>query len=290
MNATQPYFYSFILLILLLTSCASETTEQASLDLRTPVRYRLKTTRDTLSYQMQLRFKTEEDTASYKRVDLTRIIFQYPLLDSQNHQALAKKINATIQAELCLNQAGDMAYKSINQRMEDFMQDFKENQAEFEKMGLQFSSKWLSEININVLLNNGYFISYQIDETNFTGGAHANVWKRFYNFSLKNTSKLTLDDIFLKNYEAPLSKIAENYFKKAVGLSTTTNIEETDFEFESGAFELSPHFALQEKALHFYYNPYDLGPFALGEVSFSIPYGEIRPLLHQNIVRLEESF
>jgi hypothetical protein len=287
MNTIQLYFSSFTFLILLLTSCASENTEQASLDISTQLQYRLKTNKDTLPYKTQLRFKTEEDTASYKRVDLTRIIFQYPLLDTQTNSVLTKKINASIQAELCLNQAGDMAYQSVNQRMDDFIQDFKENQAEFKKMDLKFASKWLSEININVLLNNGYFISYQIDETNFTGGAHANVWKRFYNFSVKNTTKLTLDDIFLENYEGPLSKIAENYFKKAVGLSTNTNIEETDFEFESGAFELSPHFALQKDALHFYYNPYDLGPFALGEVSFSIPYVEIRPLLHQNIVRLE---
>ena len=73
-----------------------------------------------------------------------------------------------------------------------------------------------------------------------------------------------------------LKRIVEKAFIKAWGG------EDWDFTPRSGDFKLSENFSLENDGLHFYYNQYEIGPYAMGAPDVTIAWKEITKLLKEN--------
>jgi hypothetical protein len=241
---------------------------------------------DTVHYTIQLAYELDGESKDYTQTDLTKIVFSFPKIDSFSKLGIKDSINAIIQNLLLRDVVGELRYQSVEARMLEFMDEYKENKQEMLEFQLP-SGNWMFEMDIDVLLNRPSLLSLRVNQLEFTGGAHANSWTNYLTIDLETGKVLSLESLFVADFEEELLTISEAAFKRTVNLALDTNLVETHYEFSSDEFMLPPHFSVGAEGLHFYYNPYDLGPFALGAISFDIPYREILSIIDTNVLMLE---
>jgi hypothetical protein len=241
---------------------------------------------DTVHYTIQLGYKLDGKAKDYTQNDITKIVFTFPQVDSFSQTNVKDSINTIVQNSLLQNVIGELSYENVEGRMVEFIAEYKEHKNEMLEFQLP-STNWVFEMDITILLNRPSLLSLRVNQLEFTGGAHANSWTNYLTIDLETGKVLQLKELFVENFEQQLLTISEAAFKRTVNLDLDTNLIETHYEFSSGEFMLPPHFSVGSEGLHFYYNPYDLGPFALGAISFEIPYREILSIIDTNVLLLE---
>lgn len=273
-------------------ACTNETTvelPEASLKktaIQDSLPYQIQEGGDTLHYSMHSTYKMENGGRDYTQADLTKILFTYPLVDSFSINPIKDSVNRIIRDLLLQDVMGDVFYENVEDRMSSFLDEYKEHKKEMLEFQLP-SSNWVFEMQMDVLLNRPSLISFRVHKLEFTGGAHANTWTSYVTVDLRTGEALDLQALFVDDFKEKLLEISENAFKRTVNLDLDTNLIETHYEFSAGEFMLPPNFSVGTQGLYFYYNPYDLGPFALGAISFEIPYKEILSIVDTNVLLLE---
>ena len=118
----------------------------------------------------------------------------------------------------------------------------------------------------------------------YTGGAHGNYGTSYIPVDLVNNKKLMLNDIINKAGQANLTKLLEKAFRKDY------NVKESDPLTEGGLFEnkIEPNsnFYVSSKGIGFCYNPYEIGPYAMGEIDIFIPFTELNAYLQPGFKKL----
>lgn len=241
---------------------------------------------DTLCYSIQLAYKLDGEAEDYTRNDLTKIVFSYPWVDSFSQTSIKDSVNAIVQNLLLQDVVGELQYDDLETRMLEFLEEYKEHRKEMLEFQLP-SGNWVFEMKIDVLLNRPSLLSLRVNQLEFTGGAHANSWANYLTIDLGTGQVLNLKELFVENFEPTLLAISEAAFKRSLDLDLDTNLVDTQYEFSTGTFMLPPNFSVGAEGLHFYYNPYDLGAFALGAISFEVPYQEILSIIDTNVLLLE---
>jgi hypothetical protein len=242
---------------------------------------------DTASYSTHHNFQLEDNSNDSKKEDVTKIVLHYPFIDSFLNTSVKDSINKMIQNILLQDIMGEVTYVDVKERMQEFITDYKVHKKEMRAFHLPVASSWFFELTIDILLNSPRLMSMRVYKLEFTGGAHANPWTTYINLDLKSGTQLTLDELFVGDYGAELLMVAEAQFKEATNLNQDSSLAETIFEFSSGDFMLPQNFSIGKQGISFYYNPYDLGPFALGVISFQIPYNSLMSILNKNLLKLE---
>lgn len=106
------------------------------------------------------------------------------------------------------------------------------------------------------------------------GAAHPISGSNYYNFDIKTGNQIFIEDILVPNFEKLLNRIAEKKFIETNGAD--------GWNFEKGMFELSRDFAITPGGLLFSFDPYEIGPYAMGAPEVFIPYKDIDNLLRPN--------
>lgn len=285
---------AILLSITMFVACTETTTIEATNEVENKENVLLEDTlprqivigADTVNYTIQLAYKLDEGVEDYAQNDITKIVFTFPKVDSFSQMNIKDSINRIVQNLLLQDVLGELRYENVEGRMSEFIEEYKEHKSEMLDFGLP-STNWVFEMKIDVLLNRPSLLSLRIHQLEFTGGAHANSLTNYLNIDLETGKVLNLEELFIEDFEQELLTISEAAFKQRVKLDLDTNLVETHYEFSSGEFMLPPNFSVGAEGLHFYYNPYDLGAFALGAISFKIPYREILPIIDTNVLLLE---
>ncbi|CAH0999447.1 hypothetical protein LEM8419_00747 [Neolewinella maritima] len=114
----------------------------------------------------------------------------------------------------------------------------------------------------------------------YSGGAHGMYYTVLLTVATDPVRHLRLTDVFKPGTEAALSKLLTAR-TKAPGVAYTT------FEDTIPATE---NFALLPDGMRFLYPPYEIGPYAAGEIAIELPYDELRPLLRTSMLPLIDRF
>lgn len=107
----------------------------------------------------------------------------------------------------------------------------------------------------------------------YTGGAHPNSA-----YSQKVVSEETHEIISWKSIVKDadrIHKLAEKQFRKASGLSPHESLKDL-YWFENGIFRCNENFRLTRKGMTFIFNAYEVAPYALGVIEFTIPMAELK--------------
>ncbi|HEX8023998.1 RsiV family protein [Mucilaginibacter sp.] len=113
-------------------------------------------------------------------------------------------------------------------------------------------------------------------------GAHPNFNVNFLNWDIKTDKAITADDIFIGNYKAPLTAIAEKIFRKKRGIQKRAKL--SGYNFENDIFALNNNFYITSKGITYLYNRYEITAYSEGEIELVIPYQLIKNLLRPNTV------
>lgn len=114
---------------------------------------------------------------------------------------------------------------------------------------------------------------YTIAYASYTGGAHGIYGQSVHNYSIANGYELTLDDLFSEEERHKLKEIIRGKLYEEFGVTSDEGLAEQGFFPEY--IDVTDNFALTEDKIVFYYNPYDIGCYALGPVDVSIGREEL---------------
>ena len=206
-----------------------------------------------------------------------KIQIQYPEIGNTPIAAMRQQLNDKIQSIILSSSASNPDEKtpdSIEKMAYLFIQNYK-------KETIDNPSNWHLKKVVEVVINTPQIISFAINESGYTGGAHGFYTQSFLNIDLDIMQAIKLSDVLLPSYEAELNVTGEKIFRQVRELAPDANLEKAGYWFEDG-FALNDNFAVTPTGLLFYFNAYDIAPYAMGAAEVLIPYSEIQNLIDPN--------
>ncbi|WP_274571384.1 RsiV family protein [Neisseria leonii] len=127
-------------------------------------------------------------------------------------------------------------------------------------------------------------IQIAADDYRFSGGAHGIPTRTFYVFDRKRQKRLTLADILLPNRETALKKrltarlksVMQEQAKESGGLLGERAFTE---HLNAWPMAVTDNFYFTPQGITFSYNPYELGPYAMGFVVLGIQNSDLAGLI-----------
>jgi hypothetical protein len=136
---------------------------------------------------------------------------------------------------------------------------------------------WQSLKFLHILMNSSYILSFYIDHYAFTGGAHGIQTRQFTVVNLWTGKEVELKNIFKENTEAQLSSILSDKIHGIYHIPTTQSLK--DAGFYNDTVRPAENFYITHEGIGFYYNQYDIAPYASGCIDVFIPFRELKALL-----------
>jgi hypothetical protein len=140
-----------------------------------------------------------------------------------------------------------------------------------------YASVWELDVRATMLRQTAGYLGLGIETYSYEGGAHPNTFTRYVNYDLRTGRRLRLSDLFRPGTEADLRARAEARFRQQEGLGPDAPL--TDYFFANNRFALNDNVTLTPTGLQFFYNPYEIKPYAAGPTKLEVPWSEVRALL-----------
>jgi len=150
-------------------------------------------------------------------------------------------------------------------------------QFETEAPGEYLKAYWYADIEVKVLRENQDFTAVVCEKDYFTGGLHDLYDHQFLNYDKRNHRLITLESQLKPNKLQQLKTIAERIFRKDEHLSPTDELD--GYFFENAKFGLPASFSITGEGLMFFYEYYEIKPFAAGTTQLVIPFTELKGLV-----------
>ena len=153
------------------------------------------------------------------------------------------------------------------------------------------------DIRLNKEAETDSYVTYHCFSYVYLAGAHGSTFERSFNIVKATGKKLSqvVDTARVKDLQPILRKGVLSYLNQQSGNESQTENEEqitdaqlNDYLFiENGIIPLpssSPYLA--KDGVHFIYQQYEIGPYVMGLVSFTVPLEKIKPFLTAEALKL----
>jgi hypothetical protein len=233
-------------------------------------------TSGVLTYQMR------EEADSSGQCDSARTLcisvgFTYPEFTDQVPVALRDSLQRYVQAEVfaSLGNGGvSVPFDTITARLFDEYRELKE---EF----TSYAIPWRLRRKLEVIADTLGVVSLRFEEESFLGGAHGMDIVRLASFDAETGKRLMLADVFAQGSDSALARVLEAELRKARSLPDSESLEDAGFWIREGKFPLTGNFAVEPGRVLFYYNTYEIAPYASGPTLLDIPVSALTPLLER---------
>jgi hypothetical protein len=138
---------------------------------------------------------------------------------------------------------------------------------------------WLVEKAITVFQQNPQWVTLQTHEFAFAGGAHPNEKKYYQLLDRNNGKKLLLNHFFDSAAIYKLYALGEPLFCEQHHIRPDQGFDQAGFWFPDNHFRLNNNFYIHEDGITFYFNTYEVAPYAIGPTTITIPANKIMPLM-----------
>jgi hypothetical protein len=139
------------------------------------------------------------------------------------------------------------------------------------------SFDWQKKFTAEVLYNDNYILSIRLTKYAYTGGAHGVSIQNNLVFDLRKNAKVYLGDLFYDGFEPRLNALIDKKLRKLNGLNKSEKLKEAGFLIDE--IEYNDNYFINNDGIVFYYNVYEIAPYASGPLEIFIPFYEIRGLL-----------
>ena len=227
---------------------------------------------DSLSYQYKTLKKeskaiiTADQDTIISTIGLTYPVFKNPVWNEQVKQLIFN------------SETEKSNYANYDEYLNAFVNSSEEANTEEEEN----PRSWSQDITVRVepQFAGTQTLSLSLFSDSYTGGAHPNSSLIYVNYDVFSRKVIKLSDLINPAMMARLTYIASTIFRKQEGLSPTESLE--NYFFENQKFSLNANFLITKKGLLFYYNPYEIRPYAFGPMELLVPYTAISSLLKIN--------
>jgi hypothetical protein len=208
-----------------------------------------------------------------------RFHVEYPVFEANLDSVVCKTVNTAIINAIANQVTEKEAQGAVGPSLESAAKHFFElYYADNDKSA--YYSAWEWTTSSEVLFLSREILSLSIENNNYTGGAHPNMYAIFLNFDLNTGKKIRLKDL-VKDMKA-LEKLARDAFYRAKGFSDEeVSVMVADRQIN---FAFPENFGITTEGLYFFYNTYEAGSYAEGPVDFVLSWkileGIVKDIMH----------
>ena len=143
-----------------------------------------------------------------------------------------------------------------------------------------YEMQYTFETGFQTAYNSKEFLSIVLSHYQYTGGAHGNYFALGYNIDMKNGNVLSLKDIIKKDsFDLLIYECEQAIMEK---FEATSLIEAGLFEDEIEIPD-DQDFYIMPGILVLQFDPYEIGPYSMGEITAEIPFEKIKDILKDNL-------
>ena len=207
--------------------------------------------------------------------DCAELKIEYPYLSGSKNNKAIVSINNNIKLQLLQPILDEGEYNSLDSLISAYFNEFNL----VLKETVQPVQGWQIERIMKVKNQSAKILAIEYSDYSYLGGAHPNSFLTYSNYNLENGEQVSLDDCFNKDYVEQLNSIGEKIFRQQKNLTSKSDLNSEGYWFDENKFELNDNFAIIQNGLLFYFNAYDIAPYAMGSTELIIPYSEIKQLI-----------
>ena len=173
------------------------------------------------------------------------------------------------------SQAFDL--EQMTQSLEETAVTYRENLIDeylTENEGKEGMCTWEDDIDGSFLPDWDGKKNYILQYFSFRGGAHGIMTVSYLCFDAKTGQHLTEADLFKEGYEEPLTELLQ-----AAAVGSLAYEEELADLLDTSLVTPNGNFVMDEDGIVWAYQPYEVGPYALGIVTSTLYWDQLKPLL-----------
>ncbi|HQA59089.1 MAG TPA: DUF4163 domain-containing protein [Acetivibrio sp.] len=210
-------------------------------------------------------FKIYTKTVRYKD-EYTEVNLKIPFIEGMKNAELMTQLNQKLEQKAL----------DFKRETEKKTREAVEEESKAQGFSLRTGSVYTE---YDVRINNNRTMSIPVTYYQYTGGVHGMTTKETVNLDLVNEKELLLKNLFdgSRDYLQVLTdellkqmKVQDYLFPDAV-----SNFKATD----------DLKFYLTDEGMVFYFNPYEIAPYAAGIVEYTISYDDLKEVLNANYAR-----
>lgn len=235
-------------------SCATSNETRES-----PVSYELKT------FRLESQGGCNADTLQCAYFEVSYP--EFAGMDVEVSRVVSKRIDAAVSLGNPESQG-----QSMEQIGKIFIQDYDDFKSEIPDAfgGWHYTAK----VEVEVLTDS--LLSLSVHDEYYTGGAHGGSGVYFINIDPRTGDEFTLDNFFKPGYNEALTELGNQVFRQMRNLSDTSSLSENYFEFPEDKFQLNKNYGFTQEGVVFFYNSYEIAPYAAGPTEVVIPYKDVK--------------
>lgn len=218
-------------------------------------------------------FAALEETAD-RNIDV-KVDMQFMKSDKDENENVCRLINATLM-EVVLKQSSEL---SIDEAVERYIA---EKKADFQEEDV--TTDLYDHLTGRAEYGMRNIITYRLTEDTYTGGAHPFCVTTIFTFDAMTGEYLSLEQVFPSSTHEALTELLTQKLIKNLGKETLEEIQEDGY-LEMMEMFVSNNFALRTDSVEFYYNPYDIAPYACGPSSICLSYESVKPYISARFER-----
>ncbi len=199
----------------------------------------------------------------------------------------ANFIKAQIKKFFDIKQPATNLYSLLENKKRSFFDDYIKGSKDAKAADIKETPSLYSyDASYDLLINfeTEKIISFAFAAYSYTGGAHGNYSTSYLSVDINTNKIIHLKDIMNTAGISKLQPLLEKAFRKQFQLKPDDSLT------KGGLFEnkLTPNnnFYITEKGIAFIYNPYEIGPYAMGEIELFISFKEIEKYLQPHFKKL----
>jgi hypothetical protein len=217
---------------------------------------------------------TFEPRSVEKKDAPSSVSFSYPVITAAPSEALKTALTQAINDFLTAPAGEGKKASTPEESADGFLAEARSIRKENPNEALP----WTLSRSAEIAYQDPKVVSLHLSEEVFQGGAHGLTTDHYASFDPATGRRLGLSDLVTPEGEARLVELGERELRKVHEVPSGQSLEEAGFTFEGNKFALSQEIAVLAKGLAIHYNPYEIGPYALGPTEIVIPRSELAPI------------
>lgn len=161
-------------------------------------------------------------------------------------------------AAACYRDAREVEYRKNVEEMLDVDPDIRIPEYDFYVSGI-------------VVDTGRMFLTYRLEESHYTGGAHPNSSVRYLNFDARGL--VTVADLFGEDKLEVLKEVVFKVLLSKEGVKTAEELERKSYFPEF--FHVSDDFYVKGDSIVFVYSPYEIAAYSQGVVEIPVPFSAL---------------
>lgn len=163
----------------------------------------------------------------------------------------------------------------INQEHSKFFEQYRRLNADLE--GHSASLNWERSQHLQVLMNDAGILCIEKASYAFTGGAHGLTNVQYIIADIQRGAHLSTEDIFKEGYERELAPVLTAKVRARYAIPSEQSLTEAGLFIDY--VEPNQNIYVTFQGIGFYFNNYDIAPYAMGHTDIFFQFKEIKHLI-----------